>query len=120
MNKIIVGGLAAAALAAGVALAAPAQADFHQDVQFMALLDSHHIEVVDNNTSWAHGVCNGLDQGYTPQQETEAVYRASPLNHDDSMWFVAASMVVYCPWHQGQSFYASQPLNRAPIPGTVV
>lgn len=98
---------AACVLGAGLA-----KADFHQDVQFFELLDSHHIQVSD--TGWAHDVCTALDTGFSPAQVTDAVEAKSPLDHDKALWFEVASMVVYCPWHQGQDYFAKQPGGPGP------
>jgi hypothetical protein len=117
-KKLIVGGVVAGGLmigAAGLVLGAGiAKADFHQDVQFMELLDQRGIALTNNDTSWGTGVCNGLDEGFTPKQEVDAVSRNSMLTTSDAIWFVVSAENVYCHRHFGQDYFTSQPLMHAP------
>jgi hypothetical protein len=115
-TKLIVGGVVAGGLmlgAAGLVLGAGiAKADNGQDVQFIQLLDSHGINA-NGSEQMAHNVCTNLDAGFTPAQEVNAVYQATPLNRDQSMVFAVTALVVYCPWHEGQDYFASQPMSPA-------
>lgn len=112
-TALAVGGGFAIGVTAGVLGVVPAHADFHQDVQFFQLLDSHGIQV--QNTSWATGVCHDLDAGVTPRTAINEVYYNSPLNLDQSMWFTASAIAVYCPWHSPQDLDESRPAGAPPL-----
>jgi hypothetical protein len=103
-RKLIVGVmLGAAVVGAGIA-----RAD-DQDVQFLDLLDQHGIATHDE--SLAHAICTDLDGGKSPFQEVNKVNANTALDRDKSMWFVALSMKVYCPWHGGQDYYEHRPMG---------
>jgi hypothetical protein len=97
-----------AVLLALIMLAGNAKADNSQDVQFLALLQQHDIESNALGIPLGHAVCTDVDaaqaQGVSLRSalinEVRAVYRVTPLDFDmdHSISFVAAALLVYCPW----------------------
>ena len=112
MNKTLIGGVAATAVALGITgavTASPAQAINQQDVQFIQLLDSHGITANGLRTQWGHGICTDLTNHYSVgwtqvdafHYAVNSVYHNTAANFtaNDSMWFVASAVTVYCPWY---------------------
>jgi len=104
-GKLIVGGIVAGLMLGGAGIA---KAD-HQDTDFLDLLPQHGFAMHDE--SLAHAVCTDLDGGKSPFQEVNKVNANTALDRDKSMWFVALSMKVYCPWHGGQDYYEHRPMG---------
>lgn len=103
MEKVITATVvaAAAAIALGTIGAGAANADNSQDIQFMQLLDAHNIQTNELGVLWAHQICANIDAGSTPGSQVGEVYRLTARNftYDMSLWFMAASIVEYCPWN---------------------
>ncbi len=103
--------LTAAIICAGAAGADPSQQD-----QFLALLQQEQIPAIDNVPALvyhAHEICGELDGGASVETVvTDVMNRAygdNPALHSvparvrkTAVRFVTASVVVYCPSHQGE------------------
>lgn len=96
LASIAIGGL----LGAGLTQVAVARAD-SPELQFAQLLAQHQITVDTLGFTWAHQVCEHLDNGSTLMTEVGKVYAAtdSDFSWDSSEWFVATAVVVFCPWN---------------------
>lgn len=94
--SMLVGGLLGAALMQ----TAIARSDT-PDSEFVNLLAEKGISANDLGITWAHQICDHLDHGSDPVTEVEKVYGATGLDmtEEKSRWFVASSIVVYCPWN---------------------
>ena len=79
-------------------------------MQFITTLQSHGIQGNLLGIPWAYGICSNItsrmSSGWTlnnaTMQSVNDVYLGTAANFDyeSSMWFVAASIVTYCPWNQ--------------------
>lgn len=124
MKKMIVGGLAAVAAAIGSTAfpAASAHADtVDTDAAVAATVAASQFTADVTNAGFYNqggagaqlivglNVCNKLDAGSTPAQESNDLYVHSGLSAFNSGRFVGIAMRDLCPWHFGQGFYQSMP-----------
>ena len=90
-----------------------AHADNAQDVVFLALLEEHGIQGNVLGIPWAHRVCDNTDAwqasgyplGSALVTEVNRVYAETDryFTRDSAEWFVAISVVTYCPWNNPSS-----------------
>ncbi|WP_084293507.1 DUF732 domain-containing protein [Mycobacterium gastri] len=107
---------ASAVVIAAIVCGGTAEADPNQDQRFLALLDELEIPAVDNVPvliARAHQICSELDHGTsfqtTVDENTDMIYGDDPslrrvpdrVNRT-AVRFSTASVVVYCPSHQGE------------------
>jgi hypothetical protein len=99
-RTILLSILMGALLGAGLMQTAIARSDT-PDSNFVNLLAEHDIQPNGLGITWAHQICDNLDHGSDPVTEVEKVFGATGLDmtEEKSRWFVAASIVVYCPWN---------------------
>jgi hypothetical protein len=87
------------ALAAPV-LAAPASAD-GSDGTFLLSLDNGGVAYGEagDAISWAHTVCDFMDEGKSMSRATTVFQAAKGWSIDDAGYFVGAAANTYCPWN---------------------
>ena len=110
--------ISAAALTA-IGLAAPAEAD-PTDGEFLITLSNGGVPYGDasNAISWAHTVCDFMDEGMSMNRTTMAFMDAKGWSVDDAGYFVGAAANLYCPWNVPASMRCakfSEPLTPARI-----
>jgi hypothetical protein len=100
VRTILLSILVGALLGAALMQTAIARSDT-QDSEFVNLLAEKGISPNSDGIGVAHQICDHLDHGSNLNVEAGKVYAAtdSSMDMDKSEWFVAASVVVYCPWN---------------------
>ena len=104
MKKAIIGGIAAAAVALGIAGAVPAQAHADaatQDATFVAGVRAGGVTgSVPVLIANGHAVCYNIDVvGQTPAQAQHNVSLQTDMDENHSIWFTIAAIDTYCPWN---------------------
>ena len=113
MKKItkaaLVGGAAAAAIAATVGVAAPASAS---PGSFLGYMHSEGFWNTGGDAAMlqmGYWVCNQLDAGWTPAATTAAISANNYFYDGSAGTFGAIATTELCPFHNPQGFYESRP-----------
>ncbi len=102
MMKMIVGGLAAAAVALGAAGVAHADSNDDHLVQVLnnAGVTGAPADLINN----AHQVCSNLDEGHAPGAIRDAFISQMGFTSSRAATFVAVSVSAYCPKYSNLRF----------------
>lgn len=97
MKRFIIG---LAVVVGAIGLAVPASAD-KTDGEFLITLSNGGVPYGDatDAISWAHTVCEFMDEGKSMSRATMAFMQAKGWSIDDAGYFVGAAANLYCPWH---------------------
>jgi len=103
MKKMIVGGLAAAGVALGIAAAVPAQAHADattQDATFVAGVRAGGVTgSVSTLIANGHTVCYDIDvAGMRPADVQHQIWLQTDMDENHSIWFTIVAIDNYCPW----------------------
>lgn len=90
-----------AAFAAFALISAPPASADPNDGMFLITLENGGVPYGDptETITWAHTVCDFMDQGKSMNRTTLAFQQAMGWSVDDAGYFVGAAANLYCPWN---------------------